>query len=144
MGHGDHLRPALLALLLLAPSAAAGEVSFTETRAGECGSDALRADAERARVDAEGRRGCGETPGDYVNLVVAHPQGRLYVVWERQEGNESYSEFAIAQPPRVVEWHADEHGCWMTVAVAGARDHDCPKGRAPPPPPRVPWGRLLP
>lgn len=97
-----------------------------------------------ARADAEGRRGCGETPGDYVDLAVTHPEGRLVVEWDRQEGNESYSELAVAHPPRVVQWHADEHGCRVTVAVLGARDQPCPDGRAPPPPPRVPWGRLLP
>ena len=100
-------------------------------------------DADKARVDAEGRSECGDEPGEYVNVVVTEPQGRLFVVWERQEGNHSYTELAVAHPPRVFVWHADEYGCWMSVGVAGTRDFDCPAG-PPPPPPRVAWGRLLP
>lgn len=101
-------------------------------------------DAGAARVDAEGRRGCADAPGDFVNVVVTDPQGRLYVVWERQEGNASYSELAVAHPPRVLQWHADAYGCWVSVGVAGTRDLACPLGQAPPPPPRVAWGALVP
>lgn len=116
---------------------------MTETRGEDCGATTILVDAGAARVDADGRRGCaGEPQGDFVDVVVTEPQGRLYVVWERQEGDQAYSDLAVAHPPRVFEWHEDEYGCWIAVSGLPSTS-DCPAG-GPPPPPAVPWGRVLP
>ena len=138
MDERDHLK-ALLVLLLLCPVASAGAEVGEERWADGCGRTYASAGAGPISASAEGQRSC--EGGDFVEIALTEPQGRWQIVWERAGGEGSeYTLLAVARPPRYVGWYADASQCDVTF---GAESLGCPVG-APPAPPSLPWGHLLP
>lgn len=85
-------------------------------------------------------QGC-DGSSSFVGATLVLPVGRIDAQWDHDE-SAGYSSLAVVMPPRFASWYADADGCTLEIGVAGNTDVPCPG--APPAPPSVPWGHLLP
>lgn len=129
---------------------AMGRACVSETADGpDCGRDAAVVQVGRVGASASGENYCDDagTTGTLVSVSVADGEGRESVEWESFSTPEGdYRAIHVERAPRVVDWYADESGCTIRYAffpVIDASQMDCPAG-APPEPPAVAWGHLLP